>query len=79
MAQVPGSEMTMEQIKITLIKSPIRYAHNQKATVRSLGLKKMNDSVIQEKNQAILGMVNTVRHLVKVEAVEDSTITSEKE
>ncbi|HNW46169.1 MAG TPA: 50S ribosomal protein L30 [Thermotogota bacterium] len=60
----------MEHVKITLIKSPIGYAKNQKLTVRSLGLRKMNDSVIHVKNDAIMGMANTVRHLVKVEAVE---------
>ncbi len=69
----------MEYVKITLVKSPIGYAKNQKLTVRSLGLRKMHASVIHVKNNAIMGMANTVRHLVKVEAVDSSELPSENE
>jgi len=55
------------QIKITLVKSVIGQKPEKKATVRSLGLKKMNSSVVKEANPAILGMVASVSHLVKVE------------
>ncbi len=57
----------MAKIKITLVKSPIGYEKDQKATVRALGLKKLQSSVIKEENDAIKGMVFKVKHLLKVE------------
>jgi len=56
-------------IKITLVKSVIGAIPNHKATVKALGLKKTNSSVIQKDNTAIRGMLHKVRHLVKVESV----------
>ena len=58
-----------KQVKITLIKSTIGQKPAKVATVRSLGLKKLNSSVVQEENDAIKGMISTVSHLVKVEEV----------
>ena len=55
------------KVKITLVKSVIGSLPNQRATVRSLGLRKIGSSVEQEVNPAILGMVKTVGHLVSVE------------
>ncbi|MCL4351228.1 MAG: 50S ribosomal protein L30 [Firmicutes bacterium] len=57
----------MAKIKITLVKSPIGYAHDQKDTVKRLGLTKMWRTVEHEDNESIRGMVHKVRHLVKVE------------
>ena len=59
----------MKQIKITQIKSSIGYRKRTKATLIALGLKKINHSVLQDSNDSILGMVDTVSHLVKVEEV----------
>ena len=59
----------MKKIKITQIKSAIGYRKRTKATLIALGLKKMNHSVLKEENNAILGMVNAVSHLVKIEEV----------
>ena len=56
-----------KQVKITLIKSTIGQKPAKVATVRSLGLKKLNSSVVQDDNDAIRGMIATVAHLVKVE------------
>ena len=56
-----------KQVKITLIKSTIGQKPAKVATVRSLGLKKINSSVVQDDNEAIRGMIATVAHLVKVE------------
>ena len=58
-----------KQVKITLTKSTIGQKPAKVATVRSLGLKKLNSSVVQEENDAIKGMIATVSHLVKVEEV----------
>ena len=55
------------KIKITLVKSAIGYRQRTKSTLRALGLKKINHSVIKKSDAAISGMVNAVKHLVQVE------------
>ena len=55
------------KLKITLQKSPIGYPKRQKATLKALGLKKMNQTVTRNDNEAVRGMVNKVSHLVMVE------------
>lgn len=57
----------MSKIKITQVKSVIDRPRRQKDTVRALGLRKINHSVIQENSPQIMGMVEKVKHLVKVE------------
>jgi len=56
----------MAKIKITQIKSKIGYPERQKKTLEALGIKKMHQTVEVEATPQILGMVNKVRHLVKV-------------
>lgn len=57
----------MAKLKITLVKSLIGRPETQRVTVKTLGLKKLNSSVLQEENPQINGMINKVSHLVKVE------------
>lgn len=59
----------MAQIKITQVRSRIGHPKDQKRTLDALGLKKMNSSVVKEANDALMGMVNKVAHLVKIEEV----------
>ena len=59
----------MAKIKIRLVRSTIGTLPRQRATVRSLGLRKIGSSTIQEANPAIMGMVKAVSHLVTVEEV----------
>jgi large subunit ribosomal protein L30 len=59
----------MAQLKITQVKSGIGRKQNQRETLRSLGLKGIRDSVVQEDRPEIRGMVATVPHLVRVEEV----------
>ena len=61
----------MPQLKITLTKSPISQKQNQQLTVKSLGLRKVRQTVILPDNESNRGMVHTVRHLVTVEEVAD--------
>jgi large subunit ribosomal protein L30 len=61
----------MASLKITLHKSPISQKQNQQLTVKSLGLRKVRQTVILPDNQSNRGMVHTVRHLVTVEEVAD--------
>ncbi len=56
----------MSIIKIKQVKSRIGAPKDQKRTLDALGLKKLNRVVEHEANPAILGMVNKVRHLVKI-------------
>ena len=55
------------KIKIKLVRSVIGSLPKQRATVRSLGLRKIGSSTEQEASPAIMGMVRTVSHLVTVE------------
>ena len=57
------------KIKITLKRSVISALPKQRATVRSLGLRKIGSSTEQEPSPAILGMVKAVSHLVEVEEI----------
>ena len=59
----------MAKLKITLTRSTIGQKPKKVATVRSLGLKKISSSVVQEDTPAVRGMVNSVAHLVKVEEI----------
>jgi large subunit ribosomal protein L30 len=64
----------MAKLRITYSKSSIGYSKDQKATVRSLGLRKLNSIVVRDDTPATRGMVFKVRHLVKVEEVADDTV-----
>lgn len=56
-----------DKLKITLVKSPIGAVPKQKATVEALGLKKLHKTVEMPDNGR--GMIQNVRHLVKVEEI----------
>jgi large subunit ribosomal protein L30 len=57
------------QLRITLVRSVIGRPEDQERTVRSLGLKHVNQTVEREDTPSIRGMVEKVRHLVSVEEV----------
>jgi len=57
----------MSKIKVTQVKSIINRTERQKATMISLGLGRMNRTVIKEVNPQIIGMVKAISHLVIVE------------
>ena len=59
----------MAKLRITMVKSGIGYAEDQKKTLKALGLGRLNQSVVHEDSASLRGMVIKVRHLVKVEAV----------
>ena len=56
-----------EKLKITLVKSTIGAVPKNKKTVEALGLRKVKHSVEMPDNAAVRGMIQKVRHLVKVE------------
>lgn len=55
------------QLKITLVKSPIGYSKKQKATLKAMGLRKVNQDVLQNDTDVMRGMIDKVSHLVTVE------------
>ena len=60
----------MAKLKVTLTKSPISQKMNQQLTVRSMGLRRIRQTVLLEDNRSNRGMIHTVRHLVEVEEEE---------
>lgn len=59
-----------KQLQITLVRSLIGRPETQRVTVRTLGLRKLNSSVIQQDNVAMRGMIKQVNHLVEVKEIE---------
>ncbi|MCK0093271.1 MULTISPECIES: 50S ribosomal protein L30 [unclassified Rhodococcus (in: high G+C Gram-positive bacteria)] len=59
----------MAELKITQIKSTIGTKQNQRDSLRTLGLRKIRQSVVREDNAQNRGLINVVRHLVTVEEV----------
>ncbi|MEE4117199.1 MAG: 50S ribosomal protein L30 [Marinilabiliaceae bacterium] len=59
----------MAKIRVTQVRSKIGRPKRQKLTLEALGLKKMNQTVEHEATPQIIGMVNAVSHLVKVEEI----------
>jgi large subunit ribosomal protein L30 len=62
----------MSKLRITYTKSAIGYKQDQKDTIRSLGLRRMNQSVEHPDTPMIRGMIFKVKHLVTVEEVGDA-------
>jgi large subunit ribosomal protein L30 len=62
--------VTAGTIKVTLVRSTIGRPKDQETTVRSLGLRKLNQTVELPDTASVRGMVNKVRHLLDVEDAE---------
>ncbi len=56
-----------KKLRITYVKSSIGYSERHKATIRTLGLRRLNQSVIHEDTPTLRGMLAKVNHLVRVE------------
>ena len=61
--------MAEKKIRITQIKSSIGYRREAKDTLKALGIKKMNGSIIKVVSPSIKGMITSINHLLKVEDV----------
>jgi large subunit ribosomal protein L30 len=62
----------MAQLRVTLTRSGIGHPRDQKDTVRSLGLRRIRQSVVLPDTPSIRGMLHKVRHLIVVEPVAES-------
>ncbi|MBK5915258.1 50S ribosomal protein L30 [Rhodocyclus purpureus] len=60
--------MSENKIKVTLVKSLIGTKQSHRATVRGLGLRRLNSSSVLEDTPAVRGMINKVSYLLKWEA-----------
>lgn len=61
----------MAKLNVTLVRSTIGAIPKHRKTVEALGLGKINSSNLHEDNAAIRGMIQQVRHLVKVEEINE--------
>jgi large subunit ribosomal protein L30 len=59
----------MSSVKITQVKSAIGGTHVQRATLQSLGLKRIGGTVVRERSAEVNGMIDRVKHLISVEEV----------
>ena len=64
---MPKKTTSGKSLRVTLVKSPIGYSKDQKATVRALGLRRVNQIVEHNDSPVIRGMLNKVIHLIKIE------------
>ena len=61
----------MARLRITWKKSAIGYHHNQRETIRALGLRRLHHSVEREDNPVVRGMLHKIQHLVTIEEVDE--------
>ena len=64
---MPKSKNGDKTVYVTLVRSPIGYTKDQKATVLALGLRRMHQTIEHKDTPALRGMIRKVVHLVKVE------------
>lgn len=54
-------------IRVTLVRSPIGYTKDQRATARALGLRRLNQTMEHKDTPSLRGMIQKIIHLVQVE------------
>ena len=64
---MPKKETSGKTIRVTLVRSPIGYTKDQKATALALGLRQMHQTVEHTDHPALRGMIQKIIHLVRVE------------
>ncbi len=64
---MPKKEISGKTLRVTLVRSPIGYTKDQKATAKALGLRKMHQTVEHKDTPALRGMLNKIIHMLKIE------------
>lgn len=64
---MPKQENSDKTVFVTLVRSPIGYTKDQKATALALGLRRMNQTIEHKDTPALRGMIQKIIHLVQVE------------
>jgi large subunit ribosomal protein L30 len=62
----------MARLRVTQVRSGIGRKRTQRETLRTLGLRHINDTVVREDRPEVRGMIFTVSHLVRVEEVDEA-------
>jgi large subunit ribosomal protein L30 len=62
-----SSSEPVARIRVRLVRSPIGFDRRQRATLRGLGLRRLQQTVELEDRPAVRGMIDKVRHLIAVE------------
>jgi large subunit ribosomal protein L30 len=68
----------MAELKITQVRSTIGARWKQRESLRTLGLRKIRQSVVREDNAQTRGLINTVHHLIEVVEVGDERSREER-
>lgn len=66
------------KLRITQVRSAIGREFNQKGTLKALGIRKLNSTVIKEDTPQIRGMIRKIRHLLVVEEIKEKKTTSQE-
>ena len=61
----------MAKLRIRQVRSEIHRQGIQRKTLRALGIRRMNQTVVHEDNPCIRGMVNKIQHLLEIEEVNE--------
>ena len=64
---MPNNEPGNKTLRVTLVRSPIGYTKDQRATARALGLRRLHKTVEHKDNPAVRGMIRKIIHLVQIE------------
>jgi large subunit ribosomal protein L30 len=64
---MPKKENDNKTVFVTLVRSPIGYTKDQKATVLALGLRRMHQTIEHKDTPALRGMIRKVIHLLQIE------------
>jgi len=64
---MPKTSTSDKLIRVTLVRSPIGYTKDQRATARALGLRRMHQTVEHKDNPTLRGMIQKIVHLVQIE------------
>ena len=64
---MPKGQISDKVIRVKLVRSPIGYTKDQRATARALGLRRMHQTVEHKDNPALRGMIQKIIHLVQIE------------
>jgi large subunit ribosomal protein L30 len=64
---MPKTESNNNTLRVTLVRSPIGYTKDQKATARALGLRRLHQTVEHKDTPAVRGMIRKIIHLVQIE------------
>jgi len=64
---MPKGQISDKVIRVKLVRSPIGYTKDQRATARALGLRRLHQTVEHNDNPALRGMIQKIIHLVQIE------------